>query len=734
MVVVGPAPMVVSPDRRRRTAIRPLAALARRVVPRMGGRSATFALGAARPLGLGRHAARTLLREARQRLEAGEPARARELLDAVDHRVPGAVRPRRYYEVGLAEQRAGRWEEAAAAFAEAIARDSHRAGWHYRHGRALQRCRRWAEAAVAYEQAVALGDSHADAAERLARMRAKAPEWIFLSRDPDRAVTLDSVPDAAEVGVVAPLAEERITGWIPASGDGDHRILFRLNGTVVADTRATRPVTLAGGGEHLEFRRCLRDLWSHAGSGDVLEVEHAGRRLPIVGSGHQHVFSDGESRAAELFDRLDAGHAFTKYGRVRRSIQVDHEWQATMSALYTALRDDVRERFGLELFPFFGTLLGAVREQDFIGHDNDFDTIYVSDRSTPQAVRAEFMAVCGYLIDRGYSLRVKASHTWVRARGTTHKLDIFFAWFDEAGHLQTSYGHHGPPVRRSPELFRFRQQRLGTLEVPVPHNAEAVLAQLYGPGWRQPDPGFSHQSQSRILHREFQLLPEETTDLHWRQFYRDQRIDEPSSFATFVDQWLPGGRSVLEVGCGSGRDTVFLATRGHSVVGIDRCPRAIEVAGEEARRAGIADRVRLEQIDVGDRDALDRFLAAAALPDADEASGRAAGHEELAVYLRFFLHAVTEATEDALLDRLVARFPAGFRLFAEFRTVEDEALPKMHGDHYRRYLDEQRFAERLRTRWGFEIEHLEAGRGLSPYGDEDPHLARVIAAQNGTKA
>jgi hypothetical protein len=99
---------------------------------------------------------------------------------------------------------------------------------------------------------------------------------------------------------------------------------------------------------------------------------------------------------------------------------------------------------------------------------------------------------------------------------------------------------------------------------------------------------------------------------------------------------------------------------------------------------------------------------------------------DLAVYLRFFLHSIDEDTEDALLDALTGTMP-GFRIFAEFRTKQDEALSKVHGDHFRRYIDEQQFARKLERRWGFKVEHLESGHGFSPYRDEDPHLARIIA-------
>ena len=44
--------------------------------------------------------------------------------------------------------------------------------------------------------------------------------------------------------------------------------------------------------------------------------------------------------------------------------------------------------------------------------------------------------------------------------------------------------------------------------------------------------------------------------------------------------------SVLEVGCGTGENALFLAARGHEVLGIDLAPAAIERAGAKARERG----------------------------------------------------------------------------------------------------------------------------------------------------
>lgn len=45
--------------------------------------------------------------------------------------------------------------------------------------------------------------------------------------------------------------------------------------------------------------------------------------------------------------------------------------------------------------------------------------------------------------------------------------------------------------------------------------------------------------------------------------------------------------SVLDIGCGTGENALFIAERGHVVLGIDRAPRAIELAREKATARGV---------------------------------------------------------------------------------------------------------------------------------------------------
>jgi ubiquinone/menaquinone biosynthesis C-methylase UbiE len=61
-----------------------------------------------------------------------------------------------------------------------------------------------------------------------------------------------------------------------------------------------------------------------------------------------------------------------------------------------------------------------------------------------------------------------------------------------------------------------------------------------------------------------------------------------------------GGLHILHLQCHFGRDTLTLAQRGATVVGLDFSPRAISVARGLADELGLSDRARFIEADVYD--------------------------------------------------------------------------------------------------------------------------------------
>ncbi len=69
-------------------------------------------------------------------------------------------------------------------------------------------------------------------------------------------------------------------------------------------------------------------------------------------------------------------------------------------------------------------------------------------------------------------------------------------------------------------------------------------------------------------------------DLPWHQA-------EPPRLLVEAVRSRPGGGRALDVGCGAGTFSVYLARSGFDVTGIDIIPKAIELAKEHARTAGV---------------------------------------------------------------------------------------------------------------------------------------------------
>jgi len=83
-----------------------------------------------------------------------------------------------------------------------------------------------------------------------------------------------------------------------------------------------------------------------------------------------------------------------------------------------------------------------------------------------------------------------------------------------------------------------------------------------------------------------------TTRSPWHQEY-ERRSDAyvlgtaPSLLALDLVRGLPAGARVLDVGCGEGRDSVFFASRGLDVTGVDPSPAGLHKAERLAEERGV---------------------------------------------------------------------------------------------------------------------------------------------------
>lgn len=198
---------------------------------------------------------------------------------------------------------------------------------------------------------------------------------------------------------------------------------------------------------------------------------------------------------------------------------------------------------------------------------------------------------------------------------------------------------------------------------------------------------------------------------YWSEFYKKHSAPSaPSPFALFVGEALFAGATLVELGCGNGRDSIYFAGECElNVIAVDQCDGEIlflnECYGTERLKFRANDFTKLHD-----------------------------GNKFDAVYSRFTLHAIDKAAEERTLQWAFNNLAIGGRLLIEARSTKDPlrgvgtALSDSEyvTDHYRRFVDFTELKNQLED-IGFHIEFAIENTGLAVYKDEDPVVIRIIA-------
>ena len=161
------------------------------------------------------------------------------------------------------------------------------------------------------------------------------------------------------------------------------------------------------------------------------------------------------------------------------------------------------------------------------------------------------------------------------------------------------------------------------------------------------------KSPDLILQNDGDRTPLELVEEVERIFYPNQICStQPSPFAQYVATLVEPGKTLIDLGCGNGRDSLFFAKQGMQVVAIDLSRSAIDQLNQQP--------VENARFVCGDFIASDVHQ-----PDSYDYA-----------YSRFTIHAINQKQETMLLQTMFRALKPGGKFFIEVRSVNDPLYGK----------------------------------------------------------
>ena len=177
----------------------------------------------------------------------------------------------------------------------------------------------------------------------------------------------------------------------------------------------------------------------------------------------------------------------TKHG-IQESIKRKDPLKLTLAM--KEVQTQFLEWFSLDCIPFYGTLLGMIRDGDFIAHDDDVDMIYLGRANGFEEMLIEREKVINGLKSFGFkilNIYNTGDYNFHVMVGKLH-IDIFPSFMQDDGYAFFSSGK----VKVAPlsDMLPLGKMKFYDMELKIPNRSQELMRIRYGDGWDVPNRNF----------------------------------------------------------------------------------------------------------------------------------------------------------------------------------------------------------------------------------------------------
>ena len=204
---------------------------------------------------------------------------------------------------------------------------------------------------------------------------------------------------------------------------------------------------------------------------------------------------------------------------------------------------------------------------------------------------------------------------------------------------------------------------------------------------------------------------------YWEKYYEHKRMPfSPSPFALHVmKHYVYKNDFLIELGCGNGRDAIYFANQGLSVLACDQCEHELKFLSRTYIQPNLEFKVH---------DFTDLSL------------NLECNH----VYSRFTLHSISNDGQTEVIDWVRNVLMDGGYFYIEARGKRNELYKLgeavigeqdayIYENHYRRFLDFSEICSVLES-VGLKIIEASEKKGFSPFNGVDETFIRIVAQKS----